>query len=379
MNIIIIPSWYKTKSNKIRGSFFLEQAMALKAKGHKVVLIDVELLSVKATFKEGFFTDINHYFENDVEIFSWKGCAFGLARIPNLFLKIVRHKIDFIIKKKINFKRIDIIHAHSFYPAGVVAIDLAKKYNAKVFLTEHFSGIITGNMDLRKAPYLSYVVENVNGVACVSKNLANKIKEKTNTLKDIAVIPNILNPIFNFRERQEKKEFVFILIGRLIKLKRINCVIAGIKKMKDKQYPFKLLILGEGPERVNLEQQIKELNLEKEVSLLGNVSREQVSEYIAYSDVFILPSVIETFGVVYIESLAIGRPVIATLNGGANEIIDNSNGILIAVNSQEQLEQAMEDIYMNYYNYDLRGISSECIKKYNQEAVYEKILDFYKN
>ena len=92
---------------------------------------------------------------------------------------------------------------------------------------------------------------------------------------------------------------------------------------------------------------------------------------------FVLPSDFETFGVVYIEALASGTPVIATRNGGAECIVTEGNGILTDVGDEEALFSAMLSLYKEYDKYDTESISKKCIDVYGEEIVGEKISALY--
>ena len=92
--------------------------------------------------------------------------------------------------------------------------------------------------------------------------------------------------------------------------------------------------------------------MEKQIKLLGRLSRLRTAEEVKNSDAFVLASVNEPFGVVYIEALACGKPVIGSRNGGAEFIINSSNGLLVDVDNREQLAKAMKYLYDNINGYD---------------------------
>ncbi|MEH7255644.1 glycosyltransferase, partial [Neobacillus niacini] len=94
-------------------------------------------------------------------------------------------------------------------------------------------------------------------------------------------------------------------------------------------------------------------------------------------DAFLLPSAHETFGVVYIEALACGKPVIGAKNGGADGIINQTNGILIDVDNITQLISAMKTIYGNIDNYNNIEISKGCISNFGQKIIASRLLDIY--
>ena len=113
--------------------------------------------------------------------------------------------------------------------------------------------------------------------------------------------------------------------------------------------------------------------MKKAVSVLGLLSREKVLDLLAETNVLVLPSAFETFGVVCIEAMAVGRPVICTRNGSA-DFVDDSNGILIDVDSDDQLIDAMRKLYQNYSKYDQQLISEKCVKAYSSTSVMSAVI-----
>ena len=95
-------------------------------------------------------------------------------------------------------------------------------------------------------------------------------------------------------------------------------------------------------------------------------------------DVFVLPSRYETFGVVYIEALASGRPVIGALNGGAEDIINNLNGYLIPIDDIDILAEKMIEVYDNIESYDEEEIRIDCLKRFSPKVIVNKIISVYK-
>ena len=94
-------------------------------------------------------------------------------------------------------------------------------------------------------------------------------------------------------------------------------------------------------------------------------------------DVFVLPSKYETFGVVYIEALASGKPVIGAFNGGAEDIINKENGLIVKVNDVDDLGLAMKSIIKNIDSYKPEEIREECIKRFSKKKIINEILEVY--
>lgn len=131
-----------------------------------------------------------------------------------------------------------------------------------------------------------------------------------------------------------------ITVGRLVRHKRIDKIIKTIGKIV-KNYPnIKLLIIGDGPERENLEKLSTELEIEENVSFLGKIPHEDVMELIKRFDIFVLNSIYEGLPHVVIEAMACRTPVIATNIRGTNEVVtDGETGLLVSPNNTEELKE----------------------------------------
>ena len=138
-----------------------------------------------------------------------------------------------------------------------------------------------------------------------------------------------------------------------------------------------LRIGGDGTERENLEKLVNELSLQDKVEFLGSLNREEVKIEMKKCNVFSLASKFETFGVVLIEALATGTPVISTNCGGPYDIINDRVGRLVEVNNIEELADALKYVYVNYNNYDCNEIRKYCIDNFSNEAIGRKQLDIY--
>ena len=138
-----------------------------------------------------------------------------------------------------------------------------------------------------------------------------------------------------------------------------------------------LTVFGEGPEREKLEELIRINKLEKQIKLMGMQSRKVIADYLKKCDCFVLASQAETFGVVYIEAMASGLPVIATKCGGPESFVNEENGVLIPVDNKDALVTAMKNMYSGKYKFDKKTISTDTIKKFSPNAISKKLIDVY--
>lgn len=377
MNILIVPSWYEARAGAQLGSFFREQALALKNAGCNVVVLDATLQSMK-NLKEKKLFSIQKKNDEGLVTYSYLMPSFGLMRMPKIGAKIYAHNLKKLFRSIIkDGHKVDVIHAHSFYSAGVAATRLGKKYGIPVVVTEHSSDIISRKLDVQKTDLLKETVENSEKFICVGNGLKNAVIEYIQTEKDITVIPNIVDKIFNYKEEKTSDIFHFVSIGNLIQRKRFDLTIHAFARIFKDNHKVMLTIIGDGPLKDELKTLAKERGVENQVIFTGRMDRNNVAQELQRANAFVLASDYETFGVVYIEAMACGTPVIGTRNGGADDIINDTCGILVDTDDVLQLANAMKQIYSTYNNYDKKHIASQCVSQYGEEAITTQLKAVY--
>lgn len=373
MNILFLPSWYESEEMPGSGIFFSEQVKALKEAGNSVTVVIVDIVNYPYKCKTKKFC-ILEQIRDGIEVYRIKIPSYCTGQLPFVFFNyyyFYYSKLMYHLEKK--GYQFDVIYAHSFWHAGYIGTLLKKKYNIPLIVQEHRSQLLTGEFRPLVNKYLKKTVLESDVFYCVSERLKEEVYKRTKVESKIKILPNMVNEIFTFKELPVNSDFIFTFIGTLNKRKRIMFLIKAFEKFCTKN--TKMLIVGAGPEKNELEEYIlKSPVLINNVKLLGFLDRGQIVDVLSKSNVFILPSAYEPFGVVYIEAMAIGRPVIATKNGGANDIINDSNGYLIDVDNEEQLINAMRNMINNYNKFNLKKISQECIENYSKFAVIGKVL-----
>lgn len=146
---------------------------------------------------------------------------------------------------------------------------------------------------------------------------------------------------------------------------------------KDKE--IHLTIGGDGPLRRPLEELCIELDLQDQVTFLGSLSREQVQKAFQNADAFVLASQHETFGVVCIEALASGVPVVATRCGGTEDIIENSVGYLVEVNDGAALAAGMQKMVANFSHFDPHFLHNFAKCRFSPQVIAEQYKSIYRN
>lgn len=377
MHVMFIPSWYDNNRNKVHGSFFREQASKLQDSGVKVTVAYNEIwpLTLMGKVKERIGLSFN--VEKGLRTYRYKNYNF-IPKHPlmfNIFDKRMEKLYKEVVKKE---GKVDVIHAQSSLWGGISAAYVAKKYNIPLVITEHSS--------VKRGPYVreSYYKRIVNSyksadsIISVGNGLKKEIEDLTNR-KDIKVIGNLVDlSLFKIRNvERESDEFIFFSVAFLEGEKGFDTLIKAFsKKFKNKK--VRLVIGGDGSQRTWLEGIAKSEGVEKQVTFLGALSRDEVASWMNKCDAFVLPSRYETFGVVYIEALASGKPVIGTFNGGAEDIVSKDVGILVEIDNIEDLSYAMEYIIKNIKEYNPDELRKYCIEKFSANVIIKKIINIYK-
>lgn len=373
MNILFLPSWYESDAEKNAGVFFTEQALALKKLGNNVTIAIVDILnypykSDKPKFK--VFKEARH----GIDVYRIIVPSYMTGHIPGVFFsyyaRYYKKLFKYLLAQGLSF---DVMYAHSFWHAGYIATLLKKEFNLPLIVQEHRSMLITGEFSGKVNKYLKATVDNSDAFYCVSNKLRDNVYSRTGLSRGIEILPNMVDDLFQYKPLNNDK-FSYTFIGTLNENKRIIQLLKCFEKVCESNNNVVLKIAGDGPQRDQVNVMINSSEvLERTVRVLGLLPREKVLDLLAETNVLVLPSAFETFGVVCIEAMAVGRPVICTRNGSA-DFVDDSNGVLIDVDSDDQLIDAMRKLYQNYSKYDQHLISEKCVKAYSSTSVMSAVI-----
>lgn len=397
MHILIIPGEELNENNQLNSIFEIHQAQALIDLNFKVGFISTnlngsiykEIVSGIKKLDLSFVKNVESkvQFVRNINLVE----ANGKYRTPS-FLKLYRkERISaglLAFKHYCNeFGRPDIIHAHSrFLESVIIANKIYKRHNIPYIFTEHSSfhqrEIVT------KKEYRLYcqLINESKRWIVVGESLGKYIHHKLEELclrinKPYKILPNILDKNFiqNADIKQEMnsdQEFIFLNIASLDLNKNHALLLESFAEISKRYKNIKLKIVGVGPQIGNLENKKFKLGL-KNVEFLGELNRDEVINEINQSNCLVLSSKIETFGVVLIEAMSLGRPVISTKCGGPNDIVNEQNGILIEPNNIQELADAMSNMINNYSQYNFNAISKNCIENYGPKTIGKKLIQIY--
>lgn len=375
MHIMVVPSWYANPRNKVHGSFFKEQFMALQKSGEKISVAYNEIWPITRLGRVGEKRGLSFAIEDGLRTYRYKDYNF-LPKNQHMF-KIFNKRMEKlyleIVKKE---GKVDIIHAHSAFWGGISAAYVAKKYNIPFVLTEHSS--LQNSIYVKESyyKYIKEVYDSADLLIAVGNGLKKELENYTDN--DIKVVHNLVDfSKFKVAPSECHEGIKLFSLAYLVEGKGMTALIQAFNEaFKDKKVTLR--IGGDGEKREELAKLIRDLNLEKQVELLGMLSRENVVKEINNCDGFVLASEHETFGVVYVEALALGKPVLGTKNGGAEDIIKDYNGIIVENKNHQALVEGLKFFVKNIHNYDGNLIRKRCMDSYKEEVIISKIKELYK-
>lgn len=382
-NLLVICDGYPSKDNKtFSGMFVKQQIKYIAPHFNKVFVISPTPFFPKIlkniTIFPKRYTDsakLENYEYENIKVYFPK---FVTLPFPKYYQK---HKnklfynscLKVINKNKLKF---DLIHAHFTKPAGYIASIFQKNYNIPYLLTVH-EDTVWLNKDILNDKNCIDVFKSANKIIRVNTKDLFKIKKyNTNTI----FIPNgyDFNIFYNKGLKKKLAPQKIICIGNLVinQKNQIN-LIKAMKNVINNNLDVQLSIVGVGVDYNKINTEIKIQNLENKVKLLGAKTPKEINDLLNESDLFILPSYSESFGIVQIEAMACGVPVVATINGGSEEIITSSDVGLLVKDPENIKELAATIEKALNTNWDAKKII-DFVKKYSLENISKEIIQEYK-
>ncbi|MCD4811906.1 glycosyltransferase [bacterium] len=289
--------------------------------------------------------------------------------------------VDKIIRKeKIKF---DIIHSHFTWTAGYVGAKLKEKYNKPFVLTVHEDKHYLEEEMSNTNKKISYTWENADQIIRVNKESIKDLKKYN---ENVMFLSNGFNsglfiPKSLFEARKElkigQKQKVLLTVGYLEKYKGHIHLVRAMKVLRDKYSMgnLKLFLIGDGTQRDVLEAETKKLGLSDNIEFLGARFHKDVPIWMNACDLFVLPSLSESFGIVQLEAFACGKPVVATKNSGSLEVIRSDEyGLLCNIADPEDLAEKIFEALNR--KWDIKEIL-RYVKEFGWDKIAKDTFEIY--
>ena len=363
------------------GVLATELGKALAEKGHNIHFITYQ----QPVRLGGFHANI---FYHEVSV-----PTYPLFDFPPYETALASTMVDVIMNHKL-----DLLHVHYAIPHASAAymarqILLKNGLDIPVITTLHGTDITLVGRDKTYSPVVTFSMNESAAITAVSNNLRDETYRNFKIEKEIDVIYNFVDaqrfnkkPLTPFKQViAPNNEKIFLHASNFRKVKRVEDVVHVFEKV-NQVIPSKLLFVGDGPERSNVEGLCRKTSACKDIRFLGR--QEEMEDILAITDIFILPSEYESFGLVALEAMAAEVPVISTNVGGLPEINidgvtgflsnvgdidDMSNNIIKILSDPPAFEQMKKNALAQAQKFDIENIVPQYEKLY-ERVLSEKVL-----
>ena len=273
---------------------------------------------------------------------------------------------------------IDVIHAHTSFPAGLVAEQLGRALSAPFVLTEHwhrFPHPSFARRDGRLEHRVRSPLERAAAVMAVGRAQAREIGAYG--IEGVQVVtPAVDEERFTPVPRREDGRTVFLAVGTLEPRKGIDDLLRAFAAAR--LSAAELRVAGSGPDAERLASLSRTLGVRESVTWLGALSRDDVRAEMQACDCFVLPSHKESFGVVYVEAMACGRPVIAARSGGPEDFVTPETGLLVDVGDEDGLTEALRTVASGPERWQPEAIRRHFLGRFSRPAVVDRLEAVYR-
>lgn len=417
LKILFIPAWYPSEVNPISGTFVREHAKAASLHNEVVVLyaypdpaphprglyrlsedIEYGIRTIRVRYggllvcaKRRAFKAFSKPPQNQGDVAKNDSTNSPRLSVLNKVLKtlfLVTGDLLYYWSIISVFRKLaregwrpDIIHAHVF-TAGVPAVILGSLYRTSVVITEHWTGFTRRSLTRLDRLKARFALNKADIVLPVSNALKEAI-EAYGIANTFHVIPNVvdtqlfalLSPQTRPHGSQSKR---ILLAAILTQQKGVPHLLQALTDTKAKRSDFVLDIVGDGPNRADYQRLAAKLELNDVVRFHGLKPKGEVARFMQECDFFVQPSLWETFGVVYIEAMACGKPVIGSGLPVLKEIVNDDVGLLVPPGDVKALAHAIEYMLDNCHNYSAERIAQYAKQRFGCDAVGRRLDTVYR-
>ena len=286
-------------------------------------------------------------------------------------------------------EKYDVINTHFAIPSGPAGQYVSDKYGIPNVLSIHGGDIFDPSKSLSPHDTIGLkqtvrkMLEKADRVVAQSSDTKSNAEKYYGIDRQIDIVPLGIRPNMHSKKSRQDlglpaDKYVFSTIGRLVKRKNLEDLLHIVKEIQ-KSTPSVLLIMGDGPEKDFIETRIRDLQIEGAVRLLGRVSDEQKYEYLNASDGYLSTAIHEGFGIVFLEAMECGLPVICYDRGGQRDFLKNGKtGYLVELGNKAEFASRLKELLKSpSLRAEIRSHNKEYVKEFYIESVAEKYLSIF--
>jgi len=379
LHVLVLPSWYDTADRPYDGTFFRDWAWSLQDVGVRVGVAYVEVrslrrLSVPRLVETHFQTSIGE--ESGLSTVRLRGWNTLAQWTPGGFIwaRLALQVIRTYCKR---FGRPDIVAAKATLWAGHAARHARRRWGLPYAITEVDTRFGTGNVRGWPAVISRRAFAEASSVIAISANLQSRLSELCRT-KKVDIVPCTVDGTYWTLPPapRGRRPFTFYAQAHLTPRKGFGLMLRAFANCFRGTAHVRLVIGGDGATRGDLEALAQALGVQEQVHFLGALPRDGVRDAMWSANCFVLPSFAENFGVVLIEALATGLPVISTRCGGPEDIVTPEVGVLLEPGDGKSLATAMVAV-RDGRDYDPQVLRAYSVSRFGYATVGAQLRDLY--
>jgi glycosyltransferase involved in cell wall biosynthesis len=377
MHVLLLPSWYKTPDKPWRGTYVRDQALALNGAGVQTGIAFVERRSLS---KLNLATVMTSHFQTEardddgVPLLRMRGWSTFAQTVPGALAWV--HLTRRLVRSYVKIHGIpDVIHGHAALWGGHAAMMCARELRRPYVVTEHSSAILTRSLSPSEQRHAAAVYQRAAAVVAVSRALAESVDSIAG--RPVAsVVPNTVDSAyFHLPAAPRRTRFTFLAVCDLVDYKRVDVLIRAFARLRPRNPRARLVVVGAGKHAARIKRIADVLRVDRYVQFTGALPRWSVRQWMWDANALVLPSSHETFGVVLIEALSTGMPVIATRCGGPDDIVTPDLGTLVPTNDEDALLRAMEDVTVR--RPEPNALRDSVRRRFDYGVVAEQLREIY--
>jgi glycosyltransferase involved in cell wall biosynthesis len=340
--VLVLPSWYPTDRYPVGGVFIQQQARALAARPD----IDLTVLFVDRTSVLDWLRGPKRLIMRCEEGMRVYRLAMPRVRVVWPFLYVAWAALAYASLRR--SVRPDIVHAHVALPAGLAGALVKRLWHTPVVLTEHTGPFSTLMRNRPAALATRLAIQSANRVVAVSAVLRRQIMMYRELRRSIDVVPNLVNVeqfALKAEARRSEGPARLLFVGEMLTdIKGVDYLLEAVAVLRKRGVELTLDLVGDGRRRPEYEALARRLGVAVVCRFHGALPHEQVVAMMPSYDVLVLSSLAETFGVVVLEALAAGLPVVATKCGGPEAVLTPALGVLVEKADAHALAEGIIDV-----------------------------------
>jgi teichuronic acid biosynthesis glycosyltransferase TuaC len=390
LKVLVVSRLYPRPTDPVLGVFVEEEALALSKRCQIRVVSPAPWFPAWNRFKRWYVYSQLPLRESRRGIEVFRPRMFLLPR--NLLFSLLGCSLYLSLRRWMSeIERdfpFDLIHAHTAYPDGFGAVMLGRALHKPTVITVH-GGDVTIHLRHPLVGRLGrWALSHADRVIAVSSSLQRALVEGYGIEEEkLTVIPNGVDvsrfaPTASFEARARlglhEEASRILYVGAIAESKGLSYLLRATRRIRDTvPGPVELVLVGEGEYERAARALAAQLGIADAVTFAGRRPNEEIPLWINACDVLVLPSLSEGFGVVLVEALACGKPVVATACGGPEDIVTPEVGILVPPADDVPLAEALLEVLADGDSFHPQRIRQRALDSYDSDRVASRIAKLY--